>query len=121
MEPRLLVDERVHFLVARYLAELEVHRLEGGEEPTCLGDSELDVETVGMEFSVVLTQVREAAEMLEVGAASEVSVRAEALSAVIRLINDEYFVAVLLQPHGNMGKTRFLLRTKTPALLENLS
>lgn len=78
------------------------------------------VETVGMEYSVVLTQIKQAAEMLEVGTANEVAVQAEGLTTVIRLLNDEYFVAVTLTPGGNSGKARFLLRTKAPTLLENL-
>jgi len=84
------------------------------------GDAPVSIETVGMEYSVVLTQIQQAAEMLEVGAAEEVALQAEHMTTVVRLLNSEYFMAVTLNPGGNSGKARYLLRTKGPALLELL-
>ncbi len=83
-------------------------------------DAAFDVENVGMEYSVVLKGIRTAAEMLEAGTAREVAIRAERLTTVIRLLNEEYFVAVTLNPTGNLGKARFLLRTRSPKLLADL-
>jgi predicted regulator of Ras-like GTPase activity (Roadblock/LC7/MglB family) len=80
----------------------------------------LDVETVGMEYSVVLSQISKAAESLDQGEAREISIHAERLTTVIHLLNKEYFVALTLAPHGNSGKGRFLLRTLAPKLLEEL-
>jgi predicted regulator of Ras-like GTPase activity (Roadblock/LC7/MglB family) len=80
-----------------------------------------DVETVGMEFSVILKDIRRAAEMLEAGGAREISVQAERMTTVIRVLNDEYFVAMTLQPNGNYGKARFLLRTAGSKLVSELS
>ena len=87
-------------------------------EQYIVGDSELNVETVGMEFSVVLSQIRKAAEMLEAGTAREVTIQAEHMTTVIRLLNDEYFVAIALKPTGNSGKARYLLRTNAGKLVE---
>jgi predicted regulator of Ras-like GTPase activity (Roadblock/LC7/MglB family) len=81
----------------------------------------LEVETVGMEFSVILKDIRRAAEMLDAGAAREVAIQAEKLTTVIRLINDEYFVALALKPEGNYGKARFLLRTGASKLAQDLT
>jgi predicted regulator of Ras-like GTPase activity (Roadblock/LC7/MglB family) len=81
----------------------------------------VDVESVGMEYSVILTQIIKAAKMLEAGDAREVSIQAENLTTVIRLLSPEYFVALTLSPQGNFGKARFLLRTLTPKLLEDLT
>jgi len=83
-------------------------------------DEGFDVESVGMEYSVILKNIRSAAEMLDAGDATEVSVQAERLTTVIRLLNDEYFVAVALRPSGNLGKARFLLRTRSVKLLSDL-
>lgn len=80
-----------------------------------------DVETVGMEYSVILKEIRKAADMLEAGAAREVAVKAERMTTVIRLLSDEYFVAITLKPEGNLGKARFLLRTRTDKLVQELS
>jgi len=84
------------------------------------GDGTLNVESVGMEFSVVLSQIRKAAEMLEAGAAREVTIAAENMTTVIRLLNDEYFVAVTVAPGGNTGKARYLLRTGSGKLVDAL-
>ena len=82
--------------------------------------AELDVESIGMEFGVLLQQIGKAAQQLDIGATQEVSVRAERQTTVMRLLNDEYFVALTLSPGGNLGKGRFLLRTLTPKLLDEL-
>ncbi len=81
----------------------------------------VDVETVGMEYSVILKDIRKAAELLEAGGANEISIQAEKLTTVIRVLNDEYFVAVTLRPDGNYGKARFLLRTASSKLLSELT
>ena len=40
---------------------------------------------------------------------------------MIRVLNEEYFVAVTLRPDGNYGKARFLLRTASSKLLSELT
>jgi predicted regulator of Ras-like GTPase activity (Roadblock/LC7/MglB family) len=84
------------------------------------GGAGMDVESVGMEYSVILTQIIKAAKMLDAGEAREVSIQAENLTTVIRLLNQDYFVALTMAPQGNFGKGRFLLRTLTPKLLDDL-
>lgn len=81
----------------------------------------VDVETVGMEYSVILKDIKKAAELLEAGTAKEISIQAEKLTTVIRVLNEEYFVAITLRPDGNFGKARFLLRTAGGKLLSELT
>ena len=69
-----------------------------------------DIETVGMEFSILLNEMRKAAAQLEAGEAQEMTVRTEKLSTILRIINDDYFVAMALRPDGNLGKARYTLR-----------
>src|SRR5688500_2160785 len=78
------------------------------------------VETIGMEYLVILKEIRRAAERLDAGVAREVAIHAERLITVIRLINDAYFVALALEPGGNYGKARFLLRTSANRLAADL-
>src|SRR5438034_10182134 len=77
---------------------------------------EVDIQAVGMEFSFILTQVRKAAEILEVGAVHEIAIKAERLTIIIRVLSPEYFVALALQPEGNFGKGRYLLRLVAPKI-----
>jgi len=109
-----------------------VDRTEGGVASLLMGfdgipvehyvanGSNVDVEVVGAEFSAILKSIRRAAEMLEAGHAREVSIQAEKMTTIIRLLNDEYFVAVTIRPDGNFGKARFLLRTNAGRFLSDL-
>ncbi|MCS6915320.1 MAG: hypothetical protein RMK29_18975 [Myxococcales bacterium] len=80
----------------------------------------LDIQTVGMEFSFILTQVRKAAEILDVGGVQEVVIRAERVTILIRVLTPEYFMALALSPQGNIGKGRYLLRVVAPRLQAEL-
>ena len=83
-------------------------------------DAELDVQTVGMELSGALKEIRRASEQLDAGGAKEVAIQAEKLLTIIRMLNGEYFVALAMKPDGNFGKGRFLLRLAAPKLLAAL-
>jgi predicted regulator of Ras-like GTPase activity (Roadblock/LC7/MglB family) len=76
----------------------------------------IDITTVGMEFSFILTQVRKAAEILEVGKVQEIAIRTETVVIIIRVLSAEYFLALAMGPGGNFGKGRYLLRTVAPKL-----
>lgn len=82
--------------------------------------NKIDVTTVGMEFSFVLTQVRKAAELLDFGKVNEISIKAEKLTIVIRILSQEYFLALALTPEGNFGKGRYLMRVVVPKLQAEL-
>jgi predicted regulator of Ras-like GTPase activity (Roadblock/LC7/MglB family) len=80
----------------------------------------VDVNTVAMEFSFILTQVRKAGDSLAVGSLEELSVKAQRLLLVCRMISPQYFVAIVMAPEGNFGKARFLARLATPSLVAQL-
>lgn len=80
----------------------------------------LDVNTVGMEFSFILGQVRKAGDSLQVGGLEELTVKAQRLMLVCRMVSPQYFIAVVMAPEGNFGKARYLARLATPALVAAL-
>jgi predicted regulator of Ras-like GTPase activity (Roadblock/LC7/MglB family) len=80
----------------------------------------VDVTTVAMEFSFILGQVRKAGDSLAVGNLEELSVKAQRLLLVCRMISQQYFVAIAISPEGNFGKARFLARMATPSLVAAL-
>ncbi len=80
----------------------------------------VDIVTVGMEFSFILTQIRKAADSLQIGGFEELSVRAEQLWVVVRMLSPQYFVGVVMAPEGNYGKCRYLMRLGAPALISGL-
>lgn len=83
-------------------------------------DSPFDINTIGIEFSVVIGSIRRAAEMLEAGQTNEIAVGTDKLVTVIRTLGDTYFLALALAPEGNLGKGRYLMRTAAPKLIAEL-
>lgn len=79
-----------------------------------------DINTVGIEFSVVIGSIKRAAEMLDAGTAHEVAVGTDKLVTIIRTLGDTYFLALAMDPGGNFGKGRYLMRTAAPRLLAEL-
>jgi predicted regulator of Ras-like GTPase activity (Roadblock/LC7/MglB family) len=79
-----------------------------------------DITTIGAEFSVVLKSIQRAAQMLEAGETAEVAIQAEKMTTLIRVVNDSYFVAFSMAPGANIGKARYMLRTRVPTLLKEL-
>ena len=80
----------------------------------------VDVNTVAMEFSFILGQARKAGDSLQVGGLEELSVKAQRLILVCRMLSPQYFVAIAMAPEGNFGKARYLARLATPALVAAL-
>ncbi len=80
----------------------------------------MDINTVGMEFSFILSQLRKAAEILDVGGVTEIAIKAEKLTIVVRVLNADYFLALALGPDGNFGKGRYLMRVVAPRLQAEL-
>ena len=83
-------------------------------------NDKVDVSTVAMEFSFILGQVRKAGESLQVGGLEELSVKAQRLLLVCRMLTPLYFVAIVIAPEGNFGKARYLARLAQPALVAAL-
>ena len=84
------------------------------------GEQKVDIESMGMEFSVLLREVRNAAELLNAGDANEMTIRTDRLLAVLRVVNQDYFIAMALAPSGNIGKARYTLRTLAPTILSEM-
>lgn len=80
-----------------------------------------DIEAVGAEVSVVVKAIQRATEMLEAGETREVAFKSEKMVTLIRIINDNYFLALTMSPDGNFGKGRFMLRVTAPKLVDELS
>ena len=94
--------------------------LDGIPVDSYVRNDRVDVTTVGMEFSFIIGQIRKAGDSLQVGSLEELSVKAQRLVLVCRMVSPQYFVAIAMAPEGNFGKARFLARLATPALVAQL-
>jgi hypothetical protein len=58
--------------------------------------------------------------MLDAGSTKEVAFKSDKMVTLIRVLDENYFLALTMAPDGNFGKGRYLLRTTAPKLLEEL-
>jgi predicted regulator of Ras-like GTPase activity (Roadblock/LC7/MglB family) len=84
-------------------------------------DEELDLQMVVVEYSNVLKEIRKTADILSLGDMEEISIRTDRFIIVIRVLNDEYFVALVINRDGNFGKGRYLMTREGFNLSEALN
>ena len=80
----------------------------------------IEMATLLIEYSGIISQVRQAAETLQMGKASEVSIRTEKMVAVARPLTPDYFVVLTMAPEANVGRARYELRVAGPKLAAQL-
>ncbi|MFN0061973.1 MAG: roadblock/LC7 domain-containing protein [Myxococcaceae bacterium] len=81
---------------------------------------ELELSTTWVEFANILTQLKNAAQVLKTGGVNEVSIHAENVVTLMRLVSPEYFLVLALKPDGNFGRGRFALRVAAPKVKAEL-
>jgi predicted regulator of Ras-like GTPase activity (Roadblock/LC7/MglB family) len=91
---------------------VETHQKESFE------DGEL--QNIWVEYANVLTQVKNAAELLRTGDVAEVSINTEKLITLMRMVSPEYFLVLALRPDGNYGKARYVMRIAAPKVRAEL-
>ncbi len=84
-------------------------------------DEEIDLQMVVVEYSNVLKEIRRTAEILSLGDMEEISIRTERFVFVIRMLNVDYFVALVIKRDGNFGKGRYMMTRESSNLIEALS
>lgn len=82
---------------------------------------EQDAATSTIELSGLLRQVNQSTSGLRTGKLKELVVEGQDMVAIVRPLTEEYFLALLMQPSGNLGKGRYVLRVMSPRLLAELS
>ncbi len=91
-----------------------------GIDQYSIDENQLDLNLVGIEYSNVIKEVRNAADILKVGHLDEVSIKTAQYYVIIHTLTDEYFVALLISRNGNYGQGRYLLMREAPALRQLL-
>lgn len=84
-------------------------------------DEGSDLQAMAVEYANILKEIRKAADILGTGAMEEVSIKTERFHVILRILTEDYFVALTLEPGGNFGKGRFLLMREASPLREALA
>jgi len=76
----------------------------------------IDLTGLGAEASAMIRDVGLAAENLGLGEAREFSIISDMCGIIMRKINSDYYLALVIKPDGNYGKGRFILKTAIPKI-----
>lgn len=79
---------------------------------------DLDLQSMTVEYATLLKEIEKGSRAAHLGSTKEVTVIAERAMIMLRRLNDEYFLVLVIRPDGNFGKGRFLLRMSVPKLLK---
>jgi len=80
----------------------------------------MDLETLGIEYAGLLAEIMRASEAMDAGQLKEILLSTDKYQTILRILNPEFFIALIMSPGGNLGKGRFLLRVNAPAILKEL-
>lgn len=76
----------------------------------------IDLTGLGAEVSAMIRDIGSAAENLGLGEAREFSIISDRCGIIVRKINNEYYLALVIKPEGNYGKGRFVLKGAVPKI-----
>ena len=79
-----------------------------------------DIGTAGVEFTRILDEIRKASDGLVGGAMSETIVVLARFGLIFRPVDEETFLVVVVAPDGNLGKARYLMRSRLGAIRDEL-
>lgn len=84
--------------------------MDGISIATLAPSDSVNIEALAAEYSSLLKGTTFTTQEIGLGAIEELVVSSERHIIVVRMITPEYFVLVLLDKNGNIGRTRFELR-----------
>ena len=80
--------------------------------------SGMDLQSMTIEYASLLKEIEKGSQAAQLGSTKEVTVIAEQAMVMLRRLNDDYFLVLIIKSDGNFGKGRFLLRMSVPKLLK---
>ncbi|HEY8377825.1 MAG TPA: roadblock/LC7 domain-containing protein [Nannocystis sp.] len=83
-------------------------------------DASVDIERIATEFSFRFLELVKAAKALDLGPLTDITVKAEHGTLLVRCLSDDFFTVVFLGDSANFGKGRWVLRSAAPELLASL-
>ncbi len=79
-------------------------------------ENSVDESALSAEFSAVLKTLHFALENLQFGNIKELNISTERFNIIVRKVTPEYYLVLLMEPEGNIGKGRFFLRITAPKI-----
>ena len=83
--------------------------------------SEFDMQLLSVEYATVLKEIKRAVDIIKMGDLEEVSISTSRTCVVVRVLNDDLFISLIMARDGNIGKGRYMLQLKSFEVLRELS
>ena len=81
-------------------------------------DQAMDLQSMTVEYASLLKEIEKGSRAAQLGSTREVTVMADRAMVMLRRLNAEDFLVLVIGPNGNFGKGRFLLRMSVPKFLK---
>ena len=82
---------------------------------------QFDLQLLSVEYSNLLRDIRKTVDLLENGDMEEVMIATDRLKVLFRVINDQFFLVLVMTTDGNYGKGRFLISREALKLRDDLT
>lgn len=82
--------------------------------------SDFDTQLLAVEYAAVLKEIKRAVDVIRAGSMEEVSIATAQTRVIMRILNDDLFIVLLMKHDGNIGKGRYLLNLKSFDLIREL-
>lgn len=79
-----------------------------------------DVSVLSVEFGRIVSECQKAADACSTGMLEEITVQMERATAILRRVDEETYLVVVLPPHANAGRARFDVRRNLLDVREQL-
>jgi predicted regulator of Ras-like GTPase activity (Roadblock/LC7/MglB family) len=83
-------------------------------------NSTFDLQLLAVEYASLLRDIKRTVDLLENGDMEEVSIATDRLRVLIRVISEEFFLALVITAEGNYGKGRYLISREAAKLRDDL-
>lgn len=83
--------------------------------------SEFDMQLLSVEYATILKEIKRAVDVVKMGDLEEVSIATTRTCVVVRILNEDFFAALVMSRDGNIGKGRYMLKLKSFDVLRELS
>jgi predicted regulator of Ras-like GTPase activity (Roadblock/LC7/MglB family) len=72
-------------------------------------DVSYDLQLLAIEYANMLRDIKRTVDLLDNGAMQEVAIATDKVRAIVRVINSDFFIVLVIAADGNYGKGRYLL------------
>lgn len=83
--------------------------------------SEFDMQLLSVEYATILKEIKRVVGVIKMGSLEEVSISTTRTSVALRILNDDFFAALIMRRDGNIGRGHYMLKIKSYEIIRELS